>query len=99
MQRIKQLDSSFKEGNVSSLGQRSPSDQTRTKHPILLCQGPEGLSTMAPKDAYKAKPSSKSEMNKPKGGKAKEEKRAALKEKKAAKAGGPGGITLGSNKK
>ena len=44
--------------------------------------------SMAPKEAFKPKPSAKSEKNKPKGGKAKDEKRAALKEKKAGKEGG-----------
>lgn len=44
--------------------------------------------TMAPKEAFKPKPSAKSEKNKPKGGKAKDEKRAADKAKKEAKAGG-----------
>lgn len=43
---------------------------------------------MAPKEAFKPKPSAKSEKNKPKGGKAKDEKRAADKAKKEAKAGG-----------
>lgn len=49
---------------------------------------------MAPKEAFKPKPSAKSEMNKPKGGKAKEEKRKADKEKKAAK-NGTGPIAIG----
>lgn len=47
---------------------------------------------MAPKDEFKAKPSSKSELNKPKGGKAKDEARAKAAEKKAAKGGGGGGL-------
>ncbi len=41
---------------------------------------------MAPKEEYKAKPSSKSEKNKPKGGKAKDEQRAKKKAAKEAKA-------------
>ena len=41
---------------------------------------------MAPKAEFKAKPSSKQEKNKPKGGKAKDEKRAADKVKAADKA-------------
>ena len=51
-------------------------------------------SKMAPKEAFKPKPSAKSEKNKPKGGKAKDEKRAADKAKKEAKAGG-GAFSLG----
>ena len=42
--------------------------------------------TMAPKEEYKAKPNSKAEMNKPKGGKAKAEQRAKKKAAKEAKA-------------
>ena len=42
---------------------------------------------MAPMEAYKPKPSSKSEKNKPKGGKAKDEQRAKLAAKKAEKSG------------
>lgn len=53
---------------------------------------------MAPKDEYKPKSNSKSEMNKPKGGKAKDEKRKADKEKKAAKAGGTGGVAFAPKK-
>ena len=41
---------------------------------------------MAPKKEFKPKPSSKSEMNKPKGGKAKKEERAKKKAAKEAKA-------------
>jgi hypothetical protein len=52
---------------------------------------------MPPKEAFKPKPNSKSEKNKPKGGHAKDEKRAAYKEKKEAKAAG-GTITLGAKK-
>lgn len=52
---------------------------------------------MPPKAEFKPKPSAKSEKNKPKGGHAKEEKRAAEKAKKAAKAG-EGGISLGGKK-
>ena len=52
---------------------------------------------MPPKEAFKPKPNSKSEKNKPKGGHAKDEKRAADKAKKAAKAG-EGGIVLGGKK-
>lgn len=40
---------------------------------------------MAPKKEFEPKPSSKAEKNKPKGGKAKDEKRAKDKEKQAAK--------------
>jgi len=40
---------------------------------------------MAPKKEFEPKPSSKAEKNKPKGGKAKDEKRAADKAKQAAK--------------
>eukprot|EP00208_Stichococcus_sp_RCC1054_P001777 CAMPEP_0206135386 /NCGR_PEP_ID=MMETSP1473-20131121/690_1 /ASSEMBLY_ACC=CAM_ASM_001109 /TAXON_ID=1461547 /ORGANISM="Stichococcus sp, Strain RCC1054" /LENGTH=51 /DNA_ID=CAMNT_0053527243 /DNA_START=103 /DNA_END=258 /DNA_ORIENTATION=+ len=43
---------------------------------------------MAPKEAFKPKPSSKAVMNAPKGGKAKDAKRAEAKAKKEAKAGG-----------
>ena len=43
---------------------------------------------MPPKEEFKPKPNSKAEKNKPKGGKAKDEKRAAEKAKKEAKAGG-----------
>ena len=43
---------------------------------------------MPPKEPFKPKPNAKSEKNKPKGGKAKDEKRAADKAKKEAKAGG-----------
>ena len=53
---------------------------------------------MPPKEPFKPKPNAKSEKNKPKGGKAKDEKRAADKAKKEAKAGG-GGLTIGGNKK
>lgn len=44
---------------------------------------------MPPKEKpeFKAKPNTKGEMNKPKGGKAKDEARAKLKAKKEAKAG------------
>ncbi|KAL3135091.1 hypothetical protein ABBQ32_008036 [Trebouxia sp. C0010 RCD-2024] len=49
---------------------------------------------MPPKEPFKPKPSAKSEKNKPKGGKAKDEKRAADKAKKEAKAGG-GAFSLG----
>ncbi len=52
---------------------------------------------MAPKDEFKPKPSAKSEKNKPKGGKAKDEKRAAAKAKKIEKAGG-GPIAIGGKK-
>jgi hypothetical protein len=52
---------------------------------------------MPPKAEFKPKPSAKSEKNKPKGGHAKDEKRAAEKAKKAAKAG-EGGIVLGGKK-
>ncbi len=52
---------------------------------------------MPPKAEFKPKPNSKSEKNKPKGGHAKDEKRAADKAKKAAKAG-EGGIVLGGKK-
>ncbi|CAF1388300.1 unnamed protein product, partial [Rotaria sordida] len=52
---------------------------------------------MPPKAEFKPKPSSKSEKNKPKGGHAKDEKRAAEKAKREAKAGG-GSITLGGKK-
>ncbi|DBA88561.1 TPA: hypothetical protein ACH3X2_005030 [Trebouxia sp. C0005] len=51
---------------------------------------------MPPKEPFKPKPSAKSEKNKPKGGKAKDEKRAADKAKKEAKAGG--GLTFGGKK-
>lgn len=63
----------------------SPSDSTRR------------FDSMAPKEAFKPKPSAKSEKNKPKGGKAKDEKRAADKAKKEAKSGG-GVISLGGKK-
>lgn len=53
---------------------------------------------MAPKEAFKPKPSAKSEKNKPKGGKAKDEKRAADKAKKAAKTGGLP-VSIGGGKK
>jgi hypothetical protein len=52
---------------------------------------------MPPKAEFKPKPSAKSEKNKPKGGHAQDEKRAAEKAKKAAKAG-EGGIVLGGKK-
>ncbi|KAL0021151.1 hypothetical protein WJX77_005453 [Trebouxia sp. C0004] len=51
---------------------------------------------MPPKEPFKPKPSAKSEKNKPKGGKAKDEKRAADKAKKEAKTGG--GLTFGGKK-
>jgi hypothetical protein len=51
---------------------------------------------MPPKAEFKAKPSSKSEKNKPKGGHAKDEKRAADKAKKEAKA--EGGYSVGGKK-
>ncbi len=51
---------------------------------------------MPPKEPFKPKPSAKSEKNKPKGGKAKDEKRAADKAKKEAKSGG--GLTFGGKK-
>ncbi|CAF3976014.1 unnamed protein product [Adineta steineri] len=52
---------------------------------------------MPPKAEFKPKPSAKSEKNKPKGGKAKDEKRAAEKAKKEAKLGG-GPIQFGAKK-
>ncbi len=52
---------------------------------------------MPPKEAFKPKPNSKSEKNKPKGGHAKDEKRAADKAKREAKAAG-GLTTLGGKK-
>jgi hypothetical protein len=52
---------------------------------------------MPPKEEFKPKPNSKSEKNKPKGGHAKEEKRAAEKAKKEAKAGA-GPISFGTKK-
>ena len=54
-------------------------------------------SAMAPKEAFKPKPSAKSEKNRPKGGKAKDEKRAAAKAKADAKASG-GVVSLGGKK-
>jgi hypothetical protein len=52
---------------------------------------------MPPKEEFKPKPNSKSEKNKPKGGKAKDEKRAADKAKKEAKAG-TGPVSFGTKK-
>ncbi|BDA49385.1 hypothetical protein COCOBI_13-4970 [Coccomyxa sp. Obi] len=52
---------------------------------------------MAPKEEYKPKSSSKAVVNKPKGGKAKDAKRAEAKAKKEAKAGG-GVFTPGAKK-
>ncbi|KAL0043591.1 hypothetical protein WJX79_009277 [Trebouxia sp. C0005] len=57
---------------------------------------PASEAAMPPKEPFKPKPSAKSEKNKPKGGKAKDEKRAADKAKKEAKAGG--GLTFGGKK-
>lgn len=53
---------------------------------------------MAPKEAFKPKSNSKAVMNAPKGGKAKDAKRAEAKAKKEAKAGGAS-YTLGAQKK
>ena len=52
---------------------------------------------MPPKEEFKPKPNSKAEKNKPKGGHAKDEKRAAEKAKKEAKAGG-GPASFGTKK-
>ena len=64
---------------LSSVPDSSPKRLLRLSRLLVSCV------VMAPKKEFEPKPSSKQEKNKPKGGKAKDEKRAADKVKQAAK--------------